>query len=84
FIGLWSYVDDNGVGRFDLASIAGDLFVQDLCDNPRDTLARLSRALQQIISNGLAVVYEIESKDFIFITGWYKHQRIDRPNKARL
>ena len=84
FIGLWSYVDDNGVGRFDLASIAGDLFVQDLCDNPRDTLARLSRALQQIISNGLAVVYEIESKDFIFITGWNKHQRIDRPNKARL
>ena len=30
FIGLWSYVDDNGVGRDSLPSIVGDLFAADM------------------------------------------------------
>jgi 5-methylcytosine-specific restriction endonuclease McrA len=39
FIGLWSYVDDNGVGRDVEKLILADLFP--LEDDPRETLARL-------------------------------------------
>ena len=37
FIGLWSYVDDNGVGRDRESDIAADLFSGDLSRDPRDT-----------------------------------------------
>ncbi len=43
FIGLWSYVDDNGVGVDRDALIAADLFADDLSRDPRETLARVSR-----------------------------------------
>ena len=43
FIGLWSYVDDNGVGRGDMADVIADLFAADMFANPRETVARVSR-----------------------------------------
>jgi hypothetical protein len=46
FIGLWSYVDDNGVGRDVEKLILADLFP--LEDDPRDTLARLSRGPERL------------------------------------
>lgn len=81
FIGLWSYVDDNGVGIDDPRLIAADLFA--LEDDPqaireyvREGLARLSRGLQ-------IVRYEAGGKRLLFITNWDKHQKIDRPSKPR-
>jgi hypothetical protein len=81
FIGLWSYVDDNGVGVDDFRQIAADLFAleddqKEVRDFVREGLATLSRAL-------LVSRYEVGGKRFIFITGWDKHQRIDRPGKPR-
>ena len=43
FIGLWSYVDDNGVGIDHEPSIIGDLFAADMFSDPRETVARVSR-----------------------------------------
>lgn len=81
FIGLWSYVDDNGVGVDDYRQIAADLFAleddqQEVREFVREGLATLSRAL-------LVTRYEINGKHYIFITSWDQHQRVDRPNKAR-
>ncbi|MFJ8815462.1 hypothetical protein [Amycolatopsis thermoflava] len=82
FIGLWSYVDDNGVGIDDERLIAADLFA--LEDDPtairefiREGLATLSRGLQ-------IVRYQVDGKRLLFITNWDKHQKIDKPNKPRL
>jgi hypothetical protein len=81
FVALWSYVDDNGVGIDSDRAIAADCF--GLEDDPvetrqfvRDGLATLSRAL-------LIARYEVAGKRYIHITGWDKHQRVDRPNKPR-
>ena len=81
FVGLWSYVDDNGVGVDDYRQIASDLFP--LEDDPvevrefvRDGLATLSRGLQ-------IVRFEVDGKRFIFIPKWDLHQKIDRPGKER-
>lgn len=81
FVGLWSYVDDNGVGIDDFRAIAADLFALEDDQNEvrtfiREGLATLSRVL-------LVARYEVESRRFIYITSWDRHQRVDRPNKAR-
>lgn len=81
FIGLWSYVDDNGVGIDDERRIVADLFALDddqkeVRDFIRDGLATLSRAF-------LLARYEVANRRYLFITGWDRHQRIDRPGKPR-
>lgn len=83
FIGLWSYVDDNGVGIDRLASIAADLFSGDLERDPPETFARVSRGLQTLSEAGRITRYTVESKAYLEITNWSKHQRIDKPNKPR-
>jgi hypothetical protein len=87
FIGLWSYVDDNGVGIDDYRRIASDL--GPLEDDPveyreyvRDGLATLSRHCRDISSPPLVARYAVDGKRYLFITGW-DHQRVDKPAKAR-
>lgn len=83
FIGLWSYVDDNGVGRDVTAIIAADLFAFDLSRDSRDTLARVERGLANLSEAGRIIRYEVEGYQYLEIVNWRKHQRIDKPNKPR-
>ena len=83
FIGLWSYVDDNGVGIDKEHLVVSELFPRDLYNNPRDTIARVSRGLQHLCDKGLIARYITRGKPFLEVLTWEKHQRIDRPNKAR-
>jgi len=81
FIGLWSYVDDNGVGLDDYRQIAADLFAleedpKEARDWVREGLATLSRAL-------LVARYEVGGRSLLFIPTWDRHQKIDRPSKER-
>lgn len=84
FVGLWSYVDDNGVGEDREAMISADLFADDLARDPRETFARVSRGLSKLSEAGRIVRYTVARRDFLEITNWSKHQRIDKPGKARL
>lgn len=81
--GLESYVDDNGVGKDDLALIASDVFPRDLVANPRDTLARLSEAISTLSDGGLIARYEVDDEDLLYIDKWNKLQRIDKPARGR-
>ncbi|WYX89496.1 replication initiation protein [Mycobacterium phage MKC-IRE-01] len=83
FIGLWSYVDDNGVGLDRVALIAADLFADDLERDPSETFAKVSRGLQQLAEANRIVRYEFDGKSYLFVNGWGKHQRIDHPNEPR-
>lgn len=83
FIGLWSYVDDNGVGPDRESLIAADLFADDLSRDPRDTLARISEGLRRLSDSGLITRYTVENRRYIAVTTWGQHQRIDKPNKPR-
>lgn len=83
FIGLWSYVDDNGVGIDRLADVCADLFALDLERDPPETFARVSRGLQNLSEAGRIARYTVEGKSYLQISNWSKHQRIDKPNKAR-
>jgi hypothetical protein len=79
FIGLWSYVDDNGVGRDVEKLIMADLFP--LEDDPRETLARVSDGLRTLAERGLVMRYEVDGKRYLYINGWH-HQKIDHPSKG--
>ena len=81
FIGLWSYVDDNGVGRDVEKLIVADLFP--LEDDPRDTLATVSRSLARLSEGGQITRYTLEGKPYLHINAWSKHQRIDKAAKSR-
>lgn len=83
FIGLWSYVDDNGVGVDRDALIAADLFADDLARDPRDTLATVSRGLQTLSERGQIIRYTVAGKRYLEIAKWERHQKIDKPAKER-
>jgi hypothetical protein len=81
FIGLWSYADDNGVGRDSERLIVADVFP--LEEDTRETLATVSRALATLSSGGQITRYTVAGKPFLHLTNWEKWQRIDKPGKPR-
>jgi hypothetical protein len=83
FIGLWSYVDDNGVGRDRLSNVVADLFADDVERDPRETFARVSRGLAKLSEAGRITRYTVDGHDYLSITNWDEHQRIDKPARAR-
>ena len=83
FIGLWSYVDDNGVGKDKLSAIAADLFADDLERDAPETFARVSRGLARLSEAGRVVRYAVAGADYLRVVNWLEHQRIDKPGKAR-
>lgn len=48
FIGLWSYVDDNGVGRDDDALIMADLFPRDMSRDFSECSLRVHGGLSEL------------------------------------
>jgi hypothetical protein len=81
FIGLWSYVDDNGVGVDDYRLISAALFPLD--DDQKEIREYVQQGLANLSRGSLVSRYEVEGRRFLYITGWTKHQRVDNPNKAR-
>lgn len=84
FIGLWSYVDDNGVGEDRVPMIAADLFADDIERDPSETFARVSRGLANLSEGGQIVRYAVDGRDYFEVLRWKEHQRIDKPGKSRL
>ena len=82
--GLESYVDDNGVGKDDMALILGDVFSRDMLANPRDTLARVSASVSELHQHGFIHRYEADGTRLLYLSWWDSNQRIDRPGKGRL
>lgn len=83
FIGLWSYVDDNGVGKDQEFSIVADLFAHDLSVSPHDTLMRVSGGLKRLHELGVIHRYKASGKAYLEIANWSKHQKINRPSPPR-
>jgi hypothetical protein len=81
FIGLWSYVDDNGVGRDNEKLIAAELYP--LEDDPCEALAIVHRDLDELSRECRVVRYTVSGCRFLYVVNWKRHQKIDRPNKER-
>lgn len=81
FMGLWNYVDDNGVGEYDEALIRSDLF-------PRDPVDEVSVMIHGAIIElyGMAQIILFESvetgRQYLQVANWH-HQKINRPTKSQ-
>lgn len=81
FIGLWTYVDDNGVGVDSYKLIAAELY--GLEDDPREARMDTREDLARLAAAGVITRYTVAGKRYMRITNWDEHQKIDRPGKAR-
>jgi len=81
FIGLWSYVDDNGVGVDDHRQISADLFA--LEDDPIGTRAYVRDGLATLSAASLIARYAHGGKRYLYVLSWDKHQRVDKPARPR-
>ena len=80
---LESYVDDNGVGKDDVALFAADAFPRDMFRNAPETLRSLSEALERFHDLHLIVRYQSDGEDLLYIDRWAERQRIDKPTRGR-
>ena len=78
FIGLWNFVDDAGRMSFAPKQIKALIF-------PSDDLSvgQVTDMLEELCDRGLIETYEVADKRYLAVTGWKKHQRIDKPQPAR-
>ena len=84
FIGLWSYVDDHGRGRDDIALIVAALYPHDMVANPLETVAKVRDGLAKLSEANLILRYTVASRTYFLVTGWGKHQRVDKPKASRI
>ncbi len=74
FVGLWNFSDDAGrhpesTRRVKMEIFPGDPF----------SLDDIQRWVNELIKAGLIQRYEVEGAGYWAVTGWKKHQRIEKP-----
>jgi hypothetical protein len=77
FIGLWNFADDLGRMSMSAKSIKAQIFPSD-----EITSETILGMIQDLSNNGLLLLYTVEGKDYLQITGW-QHQRIDKPQPGK-
>ncbi|MER7484531.1 hypothetical protein ABTY20_01010 [Streptomyces sp. NPDC126497] len=80
YVGLFTQSDDHGRHRDNPAIIAGLLWPL----RAEHTPVHVEEDLQQLADAGLICRYTgCDGKRYLHITGWYEHQKIDRPSQSR-
>ena len=77
FIGMWNYADDCGRLPLSPKTIKAQVFPSD--DISTDDVRRM---IDELSSNNLVMIYVVDGKDYLQITGWH-HQKIDRPQPPK-
>ena len=72
FIGLWNFCDDYGHHPVKPMRIKAEVFPGDDFSS-----SNIQGWLDELSTNGLIVIYEVEGEQFLEVTGWH-HQKIDR------
>jgi hypothetical protein len=88
FIGLWTYVDDNGVGLDNERLIMAAIWP--LEEDPtavfmrtREDLMKIAAAGRDATKPGLVTRYIHRQRRLIHITSWAEHQKVGHPGKPR-
>lgn len=81
FIGLWNYVDDNGVGEDNINLIRSDLFPRE--PDIEEISLRIHGALTELSSKGQIVRYadSLSGRYYLHVSSWH-HQKINRPTES--
>jgi len=74
FIGLWNFCDDAGVHPASAKRLKAEVFPSD-----EISLNEVSDLIAQMVGQGLLAEFENGGGHYWYITGWAKHQKIDKP-----
>lgn len=76
FIGTWNFADDNGNLQRSARKLKMQIFPADSID--------CEPVIQSLIAHGLLREYSVNGDDFLHITGFRKHQVINRKSKSAI
>lgn len=76
YIGLWNFLDDNGVMEYDLISIKSKVF-------PNDKI-KVEKLMKELLDIKKIKIYEVLGKTYFQVKSLKSHQIIDRPRKSHL
>ena len=82
-VGLISLADDEGRMRAEPVSVAAAVFGPELSREPLETLANVSRGLQELSRLGIVDLYEVDGERYAALRNWARHQRVDKPTRSR-
>lgn len=74
FIGLWNFCDDNGVHPASYVRIKTEVFPADNIN-----IDGIENCISELINYRLIREYMVDDIAYWIVTGWKKHQRIDKP-----
>jgi len=80
FIGLWTYVDDNGVGPADPRLIRAAIWP---LEEAPDILQRTREDLRSLQEARLITLYEASGRPLVYVNSWDEHQKVSHPRKPR-
>ncbi|MDE2369372.1 MAG: hypothetical protein KGN16_10390 [Burkholderiales bacterium] len=75
FIGMWAFCDDNGVHPAKPKTLKAELYPMD-----DFSAADVASWVDELVRVGLIAEFTYEGVEFWHVTGWAKHQKIDRPS----
>ena len=75
FIGLWNFCDDDGIHPASAKTIKARVFPADDMD-----AATVRRMLDELCAHGLIQFYVADDVEYLWVTGWAKHQKVERPS----
>ena len=75
FIGLWNFCDDHGVHQASLRRVKMEVFPGD-----DRTAEQIGAFVEELLDKGLLGEFTGDDhRGYWYVTGWAKHQRIDKP-----
>lgn len=77
FVLMWMFCDDQGIHPAKPRALKGEIFPLD----EGITAKQVEAWVGELIAVGLLREYEVGSDVYWIVTGWSKHQRIDKPSK---
>lgn len=75
FIGMWTFCDDNGIHPASSKRLKLEIF-------PGDEISgtEIQAYVDELVRAGLLTEYQSGKVRYWQVTGWHKHQRIEKPN----
>lgn len=80
WVGLWTYVDDEGRGKDNARIIKGDLWPLEDDVTHKD----VEKDLNELQKAGRIRRYEVAGEKYLLILKWLDHQRIAKPTASKL
>lgn len=74
FVCMWCFCDDGGNHVASFKRIKMEVFPAD-----QFSQSEISEMVEELISAGLIIEYEYENQTYWHVTGWNKHQKIEKP-----